>query len=773
MSQDIVSELTSEEDKIMNANIDPGTADVSKLDTEKKLKEQREKELSASAMKDLKQDSLKFFDEWRTKVIIRVGEVVNSKEKASSQLKKANPPDSTIHAPPDTKVDPSGSATSDESAAASLSKFYPPIDTPLASLDEKSRILIIHSMLLLLLSLEHYIAPSRVLLLYMTSSLKLPLKVLTEDEEKMAKGLLEAAKHMSGDEETKKKAAENKDSRKWKVGLASVAGAALIGVTGGLAAPLVAAGVGSVMGGLGLGATAAAGYLGTVAGSTVLVGGLFGAYGGRMTGQMMDNYAREVEDFAFLPVRKDGKDIEQEEEKEEQADIAKKSEGVEKTLTDESGVQKPQEGEGASMAREAIRKSKTKANAESQEEKEGVEDPAHRRLRVTIGITGWLTSKSEVVTPWRVLGHASEVFSLRFELEALMNLGNSMTAMVSSAAWGYAKSEMIKRTIFAELMGAAMWPLSIIQVARVVDNPFSVARARAEKAGEVLADALINKAQGERPVTLIGYSLGARVIYSCLMSLAKRRAFGLIESVVLIGAPTPSTTSDWRVMRSVVASRLVNVYSENDYVLGFLYRTSSVQLGVAGLQKIEGIPSVENVDVSETVSGHLRYRYLVGSILKKIGFEDIELDAVIKEEEALKKMDEEEAKKKYADQAKEHGGQILKDNPLGYGKDDGKPKSEEQEKEEKEAAEKEAEKMEKEVREKTDKGMMASAWGYLPLRLRGDKGVGKGEGADKGEVKTAEAKELEKEKPKPKEEAGWKPSLGGLTGGLLGGGSKS
>ena len=343
----------------MNPNIDPGTADVSRLDAERKLKEQREKELSAPAMKELKQASLKFFDEWRTNVIVRVGEVVNSREKASSHMKQANPPDSTAHAPPDTKVDPSNATESNASTAASLTQLYPPIETPLSSLDEKSKILIIHSMLLLLLSLEHYIAPSRVLLLYMTSSLSLPLKVLTEDEEKMAKGLLEAAKQMSGDEETKKKAAENKDSRKWKVGLASVAGAALIGVTGGLAAPLVAAGVGSVMGGLGLGATAAAGYLGSVAGSTVLVGGLFGAYGGRMTGQMMDNYAREVEDFAFLPVRKDGKDIEMEEEKEEEEVVAEKSESVERTLTEESGVQKPQQGEGAAMAKEAIAKSES------------------------------------------------------------------------------------------------------------------------------------------------------------------------------------------------------------------------------------------------------------------------------------------------------------------------------------------------------------------------------------------------------------------------------
>lgn len=787
----------------MNANIDPGTADISKLDAERKLKEQREKELDAPEIKELKQASLKFFDEWRSSMIVRVGEVVNSKEEASSQMKSANPPDSTIHAPPDTKVDPSKAAESDDSADASLSRLYPPIDTPLASLDEKHKILVIHSMLLLLLSLEHYIAPSRVLLLYLTSSLRLPLKVLTEDEEKMAKGLLEAAKHMSGESETKKKAEENKDSRKWKVGLASVAGAALIGVTGGLAAPLVAAGVGSVMGGLGLGATAAAGYLGSVAGSTVLVGGLFGAYGGRMTGQMMDNYAREVSDFAFLPVRKDGKDIEQEEEKKEKEakeakDRDQNSAEVGKTLTAESGVENPQDGKSTTTPKSPSLPHHKKK--ESKEEKAGVEDPEHRRLRVTIGITGWLTSKSEVVTPWRVLGHGSEVFALRFELEALMNLGNSMNSMVSSAAWGYAKSEMIKQTIFAELM-SAMWPVAILKVARVVDNPFSIARARADKAGEVLADAIINKAQGERPVTLIGYSLGARVIYACLTSLAKRRAFGLIESAVLIGAPTPSTTSDWRALRSVVGNRLVNVYSENDYVLGFLYRTSSIQYGVAGLQKIQGIPTVENVDVSETVSGHLRYRYLVGSILKKIGWEDVELSAVAAEEAALKKMDEEDAKRKIRDKAKAQGERVLKDNPLGYGKEKGE-KSEERQREERDAAEVEAEKMEREVREKTQKGMLQSAWAYLPTRLRGEKGVGAGEkeeqGTDSGEKGTddPEVKAAERaatvEKPKREEDGkqgsgGWAGTIAGggkeglhkaqgwagsLTGGFAGGGSK-
>jgi hypothetical protein len=482
-------------------------------------------------------------------------------------------------------------------------------------------------MLLLLLSLEHYSSYSRILLLHLSSSLHLPLHILVEDEVKVAQGLLEAAKHMSGSEETQKRNDDNKVARRWKVGLASVAGAAVIGVTGGLAAPLVAGAIGTIMVGVGLEATTAAVLLGSLAESGVIVGTLFGAYGGRMTGKMMDAYAKEVEDFAFLPLK-------------------------------------------GSKHHDPL--------------------PEDRRLRVTVGVSGWLTQKEDIITPWRALGRKSEVFALRWELEALTKLGSSMESVVKSAAWTVAKKEIIARTIFASLMDA-LWPIALLKVSKVVDNPFSVAKNRADKAGLVLADALINRAQGERPVTLIGYSLGARLIYSCLMSLAERRAFGLVESAVLVGTPAPSDAADWRAMRSVVAGRLVNVYSENDYILAFLYRTSAIQYGVAGLQEAQDVKGVENVNVSEMVSGHLRYQYLVGSILEKIGFEDIDVDEVAREEETLALLEEQEKK----EQEKKKGEKIDPDE--------------------------EAAKMEKDVKKKTDLNMMAWATEKLHLGKKEEK----------------------------------------------------
>jgi hypothetical protein len=277
---------------------------------------------------------------------------------------------------------------------------------------------------------------------------------------------------------------------------------------------------------------------------------------------MADKYAREVEDFRFLP------------------------------LKDEWGAQ--------------FRK----------------DDKDVRRLRVSIGINGWLTSEDEVTKPWRCLGDETEAFALRYEMNSLLGLGHALEDTVASYAWSALKIEILRRTVLATLW-AALWPIQILKLAAGLDNPFNLAKNRSEKAGRILADALINKIQGERPVTLVGYSLGARVIYVCLKTLAERRAFGLVDTVVFIGAPAPSNRDEWQLIRSVVTGKLFNVYSENDYILAFLYRATSIQLGIAGLQAVEDIEGVENLNLTEDVKGHLRYPGLIPQILTKCGFPNI------------------------------------------------------------------------------------------------------------------------------------------------------
>ncbi|KAL2365622.1 hypothetical protein RJZ56_001382 [Blastomyces dermatitidis] len=519
-------------------------------------------------------EAFRYFSAWKDSVTYRVGDIINAPDYPELRNRQQQ------H---EGQINESAESTTTTPDTCR----YPPIETPLKELPRATKLIILHSVLLLLLSLQHYSAHSRVLLLRMVSSLGLSIDDLVNDEIKVAEGLLQTAKIMTADEEAKAKFDKTKTSRKWKVGLASIAGGVLIGVTGGLAAPFVAAGIGAVMGGLGLGATVAAGYLGAVASSTAIIGGIFGAYGARMTGKMMDRYAREVEDFAFLPIH----------------------------------TQTASEGENIASVR------------------------TDQRLRVTIAISGWLTEQEDFVNPWRVLGQDSEAFALRWEFKALVKLGNALTAVVRNAAWAFASKQAITGTVFAPILGAVMWPVALLKLSHIIDNPFSIAKIRADKAGQVLADALINKAQGERPVTLVGYSLGARVIFSCLISLARRRAYGLVESAILIGSPTPSTTSHWRLMRTVVSGRLVNVFSLNDSILGFLYRANSAQFGIAGLQPISGVPGVENFDVSDAVSGHLRYQYMVGSILKRIGHDHLDKEQLRRQIDMLRARDEGDEKR--------------------------------------------------------------------------------------------------------------------------------
>ena len=639
-------------DKFASLDYDPGSVDVGAYDKEKKLRNERQKELSTPKVKELKKASLRWFDDWQSGFLKRVDETVNPGETPSLQRAQGEEKSEASLAAPRPVQRMSASPKDADQTSPKLEQLFPRVQTSLTKMPMGRRTLILHSYLLLLLSLEHYNAASRVFLLYLASSLKLGLKALRDDEEKTAKSLLEAAKQISASKESLAKGRESEESRRWKMRLATVAGAAIVGLSGGYAAPMLAAAVGSMMSEMGLGASAAAGYLGSVAGNTYVVGSLFGAYGGRMTGEMMRNLSADVEDFAFLPVHGERKEHD----------------------------------DSISAATES------------------------RRLRVIIAISGWLLEKEEVVTPWRVLKPSAECFALRYEIETLMSLGQSINTMRANDAYGFAETAFTQRAMVTDLT-SVIWPLALVKIARVVENPFSLAKARSDKAGKVLAEALINRTQGERPVTLVAYSLGTRVVWSCLTTLAERGAFGLVESVVLLGAPIPSDIGTWRSMRAAVTGRLINVYSKNDYLLAFLYRTSSLQYGVSGLMPISGLSGVENYDVSETVSGHLWYRYLVGSILQKIGFEDVDKDEVAKEAEAFKKMTEQEIQKRdYVEEVKEGASELYKQ----YAKRGKQPPN-------KKISDKEADKqvsaMEKEVQQKTQKGLMQ--WAVEQLYLSG------------------------------------------------------
>lgn len=462
---------------------------------------------------------------------------------------------------------------------------HPPLPNALWALSEGRRKLLLHIALLILLSLQDYNANSRLLLVKLASSLNLPFAVYQDDETRLARGLARAALDVPPEDDATKPD-ETKAPRKWKLGLSSGTGTSC---PNNLAAALRNVGVGTLQGGLGLTAIAAGGLLGIMAENGILMGSLFGMNPTRPMSKMLEVFTRELQDFAFVRL-----------------------------------------GNGAKYDYTDARESPV----------------GDRRLRVLVAISGFLIDSEDTVKPWRFLKNQPEVFAMRWEDVALTNLGSSLETVIKSTAWGSTKREIESKTsksppyvlqslqrilkwlaVFKTLIEST-WPEPLLRVSKIVDNAWSVGMVRAEKAGAVLTDALIrHKFQGERPVSLIGYSLGARALYACLMILAERRQFGVIDSVVMIGAPVPSQSLVWLTLKSVVSGRLVNVYSEKDYILGFLYRTCNIHCGIAGLQKIQGAGKVENHCIKALPKGHLSYSSLIGQILKDIGWEDFDTKA--------------------------------------------------------------------------------------------------------------------------------------------------
>lgn len=170
-------------------------------------------------------------------------------------------------------------------------------------------------------------------------------------------------------------------------------------------------------------------------------------------------------------------------------------------------------------------------------------------------------------------------------------------------------------------MAALQLPVVLSKLAYLIDNPWAVSQDRAWAAGLILADSIIDRNLGTRPITLVGYSLGARVIFSCLMELARKGAYGLVQNVYMFGSPVVVKTDEFLKIRTVVAGRFVNGYHKNDWILGYLFRLTNGGIRrVAGLTTIEGIPGIENMDCTEFVKGHMDYRQAMPKLLRECGW---------------------------------------------------------------------------------------------------------------------------------------------------------
>ena len=219
------------------------------------------------------------------------------------------------------------------------------------------------------------------------------------------------------------------------------------------------------------------------------------------------------------------------------------------------------------------------------------------------------------------LSTSHEFHLLKWEVDLQMQIGDSVPRLFRTLGTNAAVNTLISSMALGALNAAISYPLAVLKLADRIDSVWSLAELRADLAGIELANAIIHRYKvDKRAITLIGYSMGARLLFSCLTQLHKvfrasveaggsgEDAEKMIEDVVLLGAPITSDVAAWKAVRQVVNGRLINGYSVKDVVLGFMYRTENLKLTAAGIWPIASAArGVENVDLSALINYHGDY----------------------------------------------------------------------------------------------------------------------------------------------------------------------
>jgi len=462
-------------------------------------------------------------------------------------------------------------------------------------------------------------------------------------------------------------------------GTTAVAGT-MLAVTGGLAAPAIAAGLSSAASVFG-GAGAAAAVSGVA--TTATVTGAAAATGAGYGGQAMMRRTREVKEFAFLLQS----DLLQEPGAARRVRLSLQvDERSGSPVTAELSVQAPEEpdaeaGTGMTASLKKMfggmgsgfgwrsSKSSTKEPRAPAEAPKGAPEPAAAdaedpvafperpsgwrkwgdedllslpwpktpKAKVvpecTICVAGWVPSRTHgFVEPFcKALAQPRgwgqpEAYCLVWESKQLVALHDALMNMVKSYASGKLKSYFLTHYVSAGLMSSIALPASLLAATTtIIDNSWSTALDRADKAGLLLAQRLVSTAPASRPVRLVGFSMGARLIFSCLLELARCGHRGVVSEVLLVGAPVSLSPNKWASARSVVAGDFVNGYCGNDWLLGVVYATTQAFVkSAAGLRPVGSVcpdAGVRDVDLlaAGLVSGHTDYPAQMGRIMAEVG----------------------------------------------------------------------------------------------------------------------------------------------------------
>jgi hypothetical protein len=422
--------------------------------------------------------------------------------------------------------------------------------------------------------------------------------------------MIQSSHTKSPDGEVEKKNAKG-FTRSLKVGLAALGGGALFAVTGGLAAPAIATGMGTLLGAGGFWSSSAA-----VAALTTTMA----TAGAATTGRKMYYRTAGVEDFGFIVLVGNASAVHQ----------TGDAEGctTDSTLDSKESNQHPPLLPAPKFFFDRILAA-------------GDVAPPTTAMSTVIYVSGWISNSKpqgsvedyELCWSTPVLQSADKRtmdvdinrFAVVWCLQELRTLNSALRKLITYGAAGQAATYGITHVVAggAGIVATALGPTLLLGSATgmLIENAWTIAIDRAEKAGKLLAQLLVDGGGGRNPVTLVGHSMGARLIFATLVELhkARERGVGLVEDVVLMGAPIGlGAREQWSAARSVVAGRFINAYSENDWLLKVMF-WQGIAKPAAGTAPVEGVLGIENVCLTDVINTHVDYIDKWPQIRSKLG----------------------------------------------------------------------------------------------------------------------------------------------------------
>ncbi len=235
-----------------------------------------------------------------------------------------------------------------------------------------------------------------------------------------------------------------------------------------------------------------------------------------------------------------------------------------------------------------------------------------------IFINGFLVGNETEFDDWFATHHEffpeEGGYGLSWGASSLKALGKMFASGVAGKLFS-ALLLKLSKSAAKRLLGALN---PVLWISGVLNNPWHVSMARAEKTGILLAEAISRSK--EKEFNLIGHSLGCRVIYFALIALSTKDSKKIKDVILLGGAVGNDDLKGWKQAKSSVSGAIYNCYSRNDQILKTLYKIANAYLShPIGIAPIKGqIKGIKNINCTSFISGHTVWKENYDKVLHRI-----------------------------------------------------------------------------------------------------------------------------------------------------------